>query len=362
MVIMKKWISLCLIIAVAVCSGYGADKAAKKQKSPKPEKTVKAQKPVKQAKPAKTVNLKKPLLLSVDFEPNQTLVYNFVSERIMNVNLDPTGKYSKGKQDGKEQEQTEKLEMQIAYKPVKIDSVGISVIEATCNSAKVTRTGTGRTQEKADAAENLAGKSFTLKITPTGKIVDYSSLDAVAKELADSAFGGGETKKGKIKNPDMVMDVMATQYYIWDSIAAIKNPLKGVDKKSKWNSKLLAPMPYVSKIGRNVEYKLTGVEKVGDANLAEITGTYSLSKTPADVTLPYSGGFQMKGMFGFLQGYKVLDITGQGKQLFDIDKGRIKSDTQEYEATVSASIFGLGSDELTPNIKIEQKITMTLVE
>lgn len=340
---MKKWISAVLVLIVTAFYFTGCQQQQKAE-SPKAQKST---------------ALKGAVLLSVDFEPDQTLVYNFVCERTIHVNLDPTGKYSKGKQDGKEQTQVEKLEMQIAYKPVTIDPVGVSVIEAACNSVKATRTGTGRTQDKADAVENLAGKSFTLKISPTGKIVDYTSLDSTAKELAEMAFGGGETKKGKIKNPDMVMDFLATQSNIWDSVATIKNPLKGVDKKSKWSSKLLAPMPYVSKIGRTVEYRLAGLE---NNNQACIESVYSLSKTPSDVTLPYSGGFQMKGMFGFLQGYKVLDITGQGKQLFDIDKGRIVSDTQEYTATVSATIFGLGSDELTPNIKIEQKLTMTLVE
>ncbi|OQA03144.1 MAG: hypothetical protein BWY69_00632 [Planctomycetes bacterium ADurb.Bin401] len=67
-------------------------------------------------------------------------------------------------------------------------------------------------------------------------------------------------------------------------------------------------------------------------------------------------------MFGFLQGYKVLSIEGNGTQLFDVDKGIIVSDTQNYKAQVNASIFGLGSDELTPNINIDQTITMSLVE
>jgi len=303
-----------------------------------------------------------PLLLSVDFEPNKTLVYNFVSERTMNVNLDPTGKYSKGKQGGKEQTQTEKLEMQIAYKPIKLDPYGISIIEANCLSAKVTRSGSSRIKETTDAVESLKGKSFTLKITPSGKIVDYSSLENVSKELAEKAFGGGETKRGKVKNPDMVMDFLATQWNIWDSTASIKNPLKGLNSKSKWSTKLAAPMPFVSKIGRNAEYRLSGVKKTGNETLAEITSTYSLSGTPSNITLPYSGSFQMKGMFGFLQGYKVISIDGKGTQLFDVNRGLIKSDTQNYEAKVSAAIFGLGKDDLTPNIKIDQTITMTLVE
>lgn len=353
---MKKWILvISLIVATTLSSGFLG--AKKDSKAPKAKKETKA------VQPAKTPDLKKPLLLSVDFEPNKTLVYNFVSERSMDVDLDPTGKYSKGgKQEGKEQTQVEKLEMQIAYKPIKVDPLGVSIIQATCNSAKVTRTGTGRAQDKADAVESLAGQSYTISISPAGKIVDYTSLDNTAKTLAEKAFGGGETKKGKVKNPDMIMDFMAMQWNTWNSTASLKNPTKGINKKSVWTSKLLAPMPFVSKTARDVKYSLAGVQKDGNDTVANIASEYTLSKTPMDITLPYSGSFQMKGMFGFLQGYKVLSIDGKGTQLFDVDKGRIISDKQQYTAAVKASIFGLGSDELTPNIKIDQKITITLVK
>lgn len=340
---MKKWIFASLVLTLAAVCFFGCQQQEKKSK-------------------AETADLKEALLLSVDFEPNTQLVYNFVSERTMEINLDPTGKYSKGKREGKEQSQSEKLEMQIAYKPVKINPLGVSVIEAFCQSAKVTRTGSSRGQSQTDAVESLAGKTFTLSISPTGKIVDYSSLEKIASELGERAFGGGESKRGKVKNPDMIMDFLATQRNIWDSIASIKNPAKGLTAKSKWNSKLIAPMPFVSKTARDVEYSFAGVNKTDTRTLAQIDSTYTLSKTPADAPLPYTGGFQMKGMFGFLQGYKVLSIEGKGTQLFDVDKGIIVSDTQNYKAQVSASIFGLGSDELTPNINIDQTITMTLVE
>lgn len=342
---MKKWIFTGLILSVATICFFGCQPQRQTSKAT-----------------AQKANIKGAVLLSVDFEPNIPLKYNFVSERKMTVDLDPTGKYSKGKQSGKEQEQSEKLEMQISYKAIKIGTYGFSTIQATCESAKVTRTMTGRAAQRADAVESLPGKSFTLLITPAGKVVDYNSLEELSKELGQKSFGGAETGKGKVKSPDMIMDFLATQWNIWDSTASIKNPAKGVKKGNIWDSKLIAPMPFVSKIGRNVEYKFAGIEKSDNASLAEITSTYSLSETPANVPLPYSGSFQMKGMFGFLQGYKVLSIEGSGKQLFDINKGLIKSDTQHYEVKVSASIFGLGSDTLEPNIKIDQTITMTLAE
>jgi hypothetical protein len=162
----------------------------------------------------------------------------------------------------------------------------------------------------------------------------------------------------------MIMDFVAAQWRIWDSTASIKKPLKGVKKDSKWNSQLLAPMPFVSKTGRDVAYKLAGIVDINNVSCADITSTYSLSKLQlTDAPWPYgSSSFQMRGTFGFLQNYKVLSIDGDGRQLFDIKKGLIKSDTQHYNAKVSASIFGLGSDTLEPNIKIDQTITMILVE
>jgi hypothetical protein len=303
------------------------------------------------------------LLLSVDFKPDVPLKYNFVCERQIALDLDPSGKYPKGgKSEGKAQNMTEKLEMEIVYKPVEIDPYGYSTIEATCNSAKVTRTSaTSRGHDRGDAVESAAGRSFTLKITPTGKIVDYASLENLAKELVEKAFAGSQ--RGRIKDPEMVMDFVATQCHIWDLVASIKDPLKGLKKGQKWNSKLLTPMPFNLKIGRGVEYKFAGIVESNNVSFAEITSSYKLSPAPPEeAPFPYSGSFQMRGTFGFLRGYKVLSIEGSGRQLYDMERGLIKSDVQQYQAKVSASIFGLGSDTVEPNIEINQTITMTLVE
>ena len=302
------------------------------------------------------------LLLSVDFKPDVPLKYNFVCERQIALDLDPSHKNSKGEKGrGGSQNMAEKLEMEIVYKPVEIDPYGYSTIEATCNSAKVTRTAvSSRGQAKGDAVESAVGKSFTLKITPTGKIVDYTSLESLVKELGNRAFA--DSSRGRIKDSDMIMDFLATQWYIWDSVSSIKEPLKGVKKGQKWNSQLLAPMPFVSKVGRDVEYKFAGVIEEGGVSLAEITSSYKLSRLLPAAPLPYSGSFQMRGTFGFLRGYKVLSIEGSGRELYDIERGIIKSDIQQYQAKVGASIFGLGSDTIEPNIEINQTITMTLAE
>ncbi len=308
----------------------------------------------------KTANIKGPLLLSVDFKAGVPLKYRFVCERQIALDLDPSRKKKQADRSSS-QNISETLEMEIVYKPVEVDPYGYSIIEATCNSARVTRSlSTAKRRGSKDAAEAAGGKSFTLKITPTGRIADFSSLENLIKELGTKAFA--DSSRGRIKDPDMIMDFVATQWYLWDSISSIDKPSKGVRKGQKWSSQILAPMPFVSKIGRDVEYEFAGVVEANGAGLAEITSSYKLSKSLPTAPLPYSGSFQMRGTFGFLRGYKVLAICGSGRELYDIERGIIKSNIQNYKSKVSASIFGLGSGPIEPNIEISQTITMTLVE
>jgi len=356
---MKKRIFRLLLIAAA-CFLISADAGAwlygSKSKSAKPVKSAKSVKPAKSAKSNKSG--KGRLLMSIDFEPNVPLKYKFVSERKVSLDLDPSGKYSKGgKASGSAQQISEKLEMEIVYKPVEVNPYGYSIIEAQCTNATASRSSsTGRAQTKKDAVEYLAGKTFTLKITPTGKIADYSSLKTVIEELGKKAFP--DSQRARIKDPDMIMDFIAVQWNLWDAVATVKKPLKGVKIGEKWSSRLVAPMPFVSKVGRDVVYKLNDFN---DAS-AEIVSSYKLSSVLPDVPMPYSGSFQMRGTFGFLTGYQVLSIEGTGSQIYDNAKGRIKSDVQQYQSKVKASIMGLGSDNLEPNIIVNQTTTITLIE
>lgn len=353
---MKKRISWLLLIAT-VCFLISVDAEAglygSKSKSAKPVKSAKSVKPAKSNKSGQGR-----LLMSIDFEPNVPLKYKFVSERNVSLDLDPSGKSSKGdKTSGSTQQINEKLEMEIVYQPVEVDPYGYSIIKAKCTAAKVSRvSSTGRAQTKKDAVENLVGRTFTLKIMPTGKIADDSSLKAIIEELGPKAFS--DAKRARIKDPDMIMDFIAVQWNLWDSIASVKKPLKGVKKGETWNSILIAPMPFVSKVGREVKYKLKDYNDIS----AEIISSYKLSSVSPDVPMPYSGSFQMRGTFGFLTGYKILSIEGTGSQIYDNAKGRIKSDVQRYQSKVKASIFGLGSEDVEPNIIVNQTTTITLIE
>ncbi|MBN1787105.1 MAG: hypothetical protein JW806_01775 [Sedimentisphaerales bacterium] len=305
----------------------------------------------------RSADFKGPLLLSVDFQSGVALRYKFVSERQIELAFESSGKDAR--KSGRNQTYNEKLEMEISYNPTEIDPYGYSVIEAVCDSVKVTRSSRdGRGHNKSDAVESAVGRSFTIKITPTGKIVDYTSLENLVKELGGKSFTQ-TSNSGRVKDPDMIMDFIATQWHLWDAVSSVKNPLKGLKKGHKWKSQMLAPMPFVSKKGRDVEYTFAGTVDVNGVSLAEITSSYTLSGlSPEGIPMPYTGSFQMRGTFGFLRGYQVNSLTGRGRLFYDIERGLIQSDVQQYHTEAAASVFGLA----TANLSIDQTITMTLME
>lgn len=302
-------------------------------------------------------------LFTIDFTQGDELKYELISERQVAVDFDPGGRGSKGRRKSKPQEITERLELIISYRALEIDPYGLSVIQGTCLSAKVKRTSlSGSRRAKKDAVEFLAGKTFTLKITPSGRIEDYSQLDQLAKELGKKAFGS--SKRGRIKDPDMIMDFVALQWFLWDSVSSIPDPLKGLAVGQSWDSVLLVPMPAPSRIGRNAVYTLSEIIEQPDKRLAVIKSEFSLADSaPKNLPIPYSGSMQMRGIFGFLTGYEPITISGSGEQIFNIDAGILESDIQNYEAKIKVGLmFNLGSDTLEPNMTVKQTFKITLIE
>jgi hypothetical protein len=95
--------------------------------------------------------------------------------------------------------------------------------------------------------------------------------------------------------------------------------------------------------------------------LAVISSSYKLADSvPTNWPIPYSGIFQMKGTFGFLSGYKILDLQGEGQELFNIETGQTEQYNQQYQMKMEASI-PMGID-VKPRITIKQNLTMKLLE
>ncbi len=298
-------------------------------------------------------------LLTIDFKKDQSLRYRFVSSRDIAVDWDPAKTKSKPGQSSIDKS-TELMEMVVVYTPINIDPYGLTTIKATCESVKATRSkSTSRRVAGRDAVEILPGKTFTLTVNPAGKVEDNSKLNELIKQLGQKAFRAN-SRMGRVKEPDMIADFIASQWFLWDSVSSIEKPAEGVSVGQSWTSKLSVPTPMVMRKARDVTYTLDEIRPSPKGRLAVIGSTYTLSESvPVGWPIPYTGSFKMPGTFGFLRGYKVLGLKGKGQELFNLDAGRIEQYNQQYDMNLSAALMlNLGP---SPHITIKQKITMQLL-
>lgn len=295
---------------------------------------------------------------TVDLAQGQTLRYRFVSERTVALDWNPGAESD----ENRVQEQSERLEMVVAYTPVEVDPYGLSRVRATCESVEATRGGQmSRRSGGTDAVETAQGKSFTLKVDPRGRIAEASELEALIKALGEKAFRPGRGQ-GRVKEPDMVGDFVASQWFLWDAVASVENVGEGLTVGQTWTSKLSVPTPMVIRKARDVVYRLAEIREAEDSRVAVIESTYALAETvPSGWPVPYSGRFQMSGTFGFLGSYQVSRLDGAGEELFDLDAGRVLSRRQEYTMEMKASLPPLGI-RANPHLKIDQTLTMELLE
>lgn len=159
----------------------------------------------------------------------------------------------------------------------------------------------------------------------------------------------------------MIGDFVASQWFLWDAIASIEEPSKGVVVGQSWTSKLSVPTPMVMRKARDVTYRLDEVRPSEKGRLAVISSSYQAADSaPNEWPIPYSGRFQVAGPFGFYGNYRVLDLQGEGEELFNIDAGRIEQSEQEYQLRLKASLM-IPLAGVDPRITIDQKLTMTLL-
>jgi hypothetical protein len=267
---------------------------------------------------------------------------------------DPTGRLTKS--DIKPPDKSvESLELVVTYTPIEINLYGLTTIEAACTSVKATRS----KGSHKDAAEHLARRTYKFTVEPTGKIEDYSQLDKLLKEAGQKAFITN-ADGGRIKQADMIGDFIAMQWFMWDSVASLENPSRGVAPGQTWKSKLSIPSPMVMRKAREVTYKLDEIRPNEKGRLAVISSSHKLADSaPTSWPIPYSGSFQMKGTFGFLSGYKLLGLQGTGQELFNIETGQTEQYNQHYQIEMESSI-PMGID-VKPKITIKQNLTMKLL-
>jgi hypothetical protein len=298
--------------------------------------------------------------LVVSFDPAETkkesLRYRLISERKTEISLDSSAKKSK---KNKPHKSSERLELVIAYTPVEIDPYGLTIVEGICESAKAKRTSSVKGAQK-EAVESMAGKSFRFKISPSGQIADYSQINKLLRQVSEKAFT--TSGKKKIKNPDMIFDFIAMQWYLWESVASIKNPHDGVVVGDSWKSLELIPFPVPIRFTRQSTYTLDSITDSPEGRIAEISSSFIYSSTPLkNVPMPYSEGFQIRGIFGFLNKYKVQSINGSGTDILNIDTGVLQSRNLNYKLELNAA-FMMPLGNSVPKVSIDQTMDIQLLE
>lgn len=296
--------------------------------------------------------------LLVSFEENVPVTYQLTSTRKTEINLTGTGT-----QKSRPQIMTETLEMVMTYTPVEVDPFGLTTIEAVCQSATVERTSMSGKRAHPDAMEKMAGKTFTIQLSPTGQIAEYTDLDRIIREIGTHAFDTSKTQR--IKNPDMISDFIAMQWYLWDSTSTIEEPLAGLDPNDTWTAKQLIPWPapIPSPPARITTYILESFSREeGQPQKANIKSSYALSDTTVEgFPRPYDGRFQMRGLMGFLQNYQFQSLEGSGTQVFNMENGQIESDQQQYQLKVTAS-FLLPLGDSVPTLTVDQTISIKKIQ
>ncbi len=299
-------------------------------------------------------------LLTVDFKEGQSLRYKFVSSRKIEVDWGSM----KGKSGSSRREvnkSSESIEMIISYEPVKVERYGLTTIKAKCEKVKIKRRSKShRSGSRKDAAKNFEGKSFTFTVGPTGKIEDYSQIAKLVRNVGKKAFRPNK-KQGRIKEPDMIEDFIATQWFLWDSVSSIDKATEGVEIGQTWQSQLSVPNSMVLRKARDVTYRLDEIRQSEKGRLAVIHSDYSLAESMRRKWVwPYTGRFQMSGTFGFFRNYKFLGLQGEGEELFNMDTGRTEQYKQQYRIDIECVLpLSLGA---RPKITIKQSLTMQLLD
>ena len=357
-----KSVKTAILVAICVCL-FGCEQQQKKEadKPLKADTALKVDEPLKADQPRDAGKV----FLSVDFEKGQVSKYKFTSDRQIALHWDPMPDESKPAAKNKVDYTNEKVEIVMAYEPTEVNPYGLTTIKCSCESVNVEQTSSKKKKaNKADAIKYFVGKSFNLIVGPTGKIEDYSGFERVLNEVGEKAFRAG--REGvRIKEPDLIEDIIASQWFLWDSISSLGSAgSEGIKNGFKWRSVLSAPTPLITTQARSVEYQLSEIKNSPSGKQLVIKSTYS----PADRKviswpMPYSGRFQVSGPFGFLtmfiKNFQVTSLQGSGVEVLKADTGQAVRYKQDYNMVLEAA--GKSSLGTKPRLEIKQNFTMELL-
>jgi len=293
-------------------------------------------------------------LVAVQFSEDRPLRYEFRSERAIDLELT-------GDKPDKAKTQRETLHLVMRIDPVETNPFGLSTLRFTCESAKVTRTSFTGKPGSRDALESLAGKSYTVRVSPVGELENIEEFEAVLSEIGENSFVQQTSSGQRIKDLDMIFDWIYFQLTLWDAVASIDKPLSGVEVGDRWRSSQVLPwpVPIPNMPTAAVTYTLDEIRPTDSGRQAVITSEFALGDKPIrDFPRPYTGSFQIKGsLFSVLHSYVYQSIEGSGTQIFNLDTGILEEKQQNGVIQARASfILPLGNS--VPILTISQKFSV----
>lgn len=295
-------------------------------------------------------------LLTVDFQEGRVLKYKMVSTRDVRIELTNSGEKNQS------HEMTESIELLMEYTPVEVNPFGISKIQAKCLSAKSSRTALRKGQKaEKDSAADMQGKTYMLEISPIGQVEDFSEFTKLLQELGESSFVQSRQSMA-VKNPDMLYDVMALQWNMWDLSSSIPKPSVGISLNKQWHAMQLLPVPLPVPLTRKTTYTLKEIIPEPQRT-AVIENTFEfVDEEMENVPKIYDKKFNLKGsLFAVMRNFQVTSLEGSGRQVFNIDRGVLISDNQQWKMRIDAS-FMLPLGDSKPIILVDQKLSTELVD
>lgn len=290
-------------------------------------------------------------IFTTSFKQDQQFSYKLSSSRDISLSLS-------GDKTKTPKLFSENFEATVMYTVIEAKEFEYSTIEVKFQNISIKRTGANKPVN--EAVKYFEGKSYRIKVGPTGRIADQAELTALIRQAGDKAFRTS-SRNGKIKEPDMICDVTAFQWFLFNAINSVPADSEGIAVGEKWSSILSVPCPMVMSKARAVEYTLSEIQEADQIKLAVISSEYSPSNAKTNWPMPYSGRFQVSGAFGFLSNYRISSLSGQGKEILDMKTGLTKEIQQNYNMVVAAAM-PLPLPGTSPSITIKQKLVMTLID
>lgn len=292
--------------------------------------------------------------LNCCFDPCSAQTYQFTSSREIEIQWGTTSAAGDPNQSSTI---TESLVYTMIYQPESMNAEGLTRLHATCSQARVQRSNSVgiRRARRPDAAEGLEGQTFDIVVDRRGKLVDASGLEALLKQLGQNAFRKGP-RGGRVKDPEMIYDIVATQWALWDVAGSARDGW--IVPGATWSSQQLIPTPMVRRLARDVTYTLTPSRQAEQGPVAEVGSTSVLSSGPPPLKWPvvYSGTFKVAGTFGFLGGYKVQGLHGEGVDRLDLESGQLVSSMHKFQWEAKANPLPFTTIEAHPKLIITQTL------